>query len=146
MGSSTEVQPTQANRNLGIIGVAQARKPVPVDDILIRQCNSFLEAIHLCIHLSKLPHWRICEQLGIDRGHWTRIMQGQAHFPTNKMHELIHLCGNFAPLQWLSNAVGVPLAIDEKARRRAELMRELELLDVGPSIPVSPSPMLAAAA
>lgn len=126
--------------------LGEARKPVPVDDILIRQCETFLDAIHLCIHLSRKKHYALCDELGIDRGHWTRIMQGQAHFPTNKLHELMKLCGNFAPLQWLSNAMGVPLGIDEKARRRAELMRELELLECGgPSTAISSGPMLAAA-
>lgn len=143
MGPSTEVQHVQ--RRWPMLG--EARKPVPVDDILIRQCETLLDAIHLCIHLSRKKHYALCDELGIDRGHWTRIMQGQAHFPTNKMTELMNRCANYAPLQWLSNAMGVPVAIDEKARRRAELMRELELLDAGrQSIPVHESPMLAAAA
>jgi len=107
----------------------ELKKPVPVDDILIRQCNTFLDAIHLCIHLSRRKHYSICESLGVDRGHWTRMMQGQAHFPTNKMHELMQLCGNLAPLQWLSQKVGVPLGLDAKQQRRAALLRELELLD-----------------
>jgi hypothetical protein len=128
MGPSTQVaQPQPVQRRWAMPG--EARKPVPVDDILIRQCQTFLEAIHLCIHLSRLPNYSIAEKLGIDRGHWSRMMQGQAHFPTNKMHELMQLCGNFAPLQWLAQSVGVPLGIDEKAQRRAQLMRELELLD-----------------
>lgn len=127
--------------------LGEARKIVPADDILLKQCQTMLDAVHLCIHLSKKKNYAICEELGIDRGHWTRMMQGQAHFPTNKLHELCQLCGNMAPLQWLSNAVGVRLDIDEKARRRAALMRELELLDDGgQSIPVSSGRMLAAAA
>lgn len=107
----------------------EARKSIPVDDVWINQCQSFLDAIHLCIHLSKLPNYVIAEKLGIDRGHWTRMMQGQAHFPTNKLHSLMQLCGNFAPLQWMAKAVGVPLGIDAKAQRKAQLLRELELLD-----------------
>lgn len=127
--------------------VGEARRPVPVDDILILQCQALLDAIHLCIHLSRVKHYSLCDQLGIDRGHWTRIMQGQAHFPTNKLHELMNLCGNYAPLQWLSNAMGIPLGIDEKTRRRAELIRELELLDAGgPSMQISDGRLLAAAA
>lgn len=125
-GPSTEVIGVQ--RQLGPM-LGEARKTVPVDDILVRQCQSLLDAIHLCIHLSKLPNYAIAEKLGIDRGHWTRMMQGQAHFPTNKVHQLMQLCGNLAPLQWLSQAIGVPLGLDARAQRRAQLMRELELLD-----------------
>lgn len=108
---------------------AQGQKAVPVDHILIRQCDTFLDAILLCVHLSKLQHHVVCKRLGIDKGHWSRILQGAAHFPTNKIKALMEECGNLAPLQWMSNACGIPLALDEKQVRRAQLMRELELLD-----------------
>lgn len=107
----------------------EAQKAVPVDHILIKQCDELLDAILLCVHLSKKTHTKIRDTLGIDRGHWSRIMTGQAHFPTNKIKPLMELCGNLAPLQWLANASGIPLAIDEKQVRRANLIRELELLD-----------------
>jgi hypothetical protein len=128
MGPSTQVAEQQpAQRFWPMPG--ESRKAVPVDHILIKQCDTLLDAILLCVHLSKLPHYAVAERLAVDRGHWSRILQGQAHFPTNKMKSLMELCGNLAPLQWLSNACGIPLAIDEKAMRRANLMRELELLD-----------------
>lgn len=108
---------------------SEARNAVPVDDVLVRQCDTLLDAIHLCIHLSKFKNYVLCDKLGIDRGHWTRMMQGQAHFPPNKLNELMKLAGNLAPLQWLSASMGIPLGMDAKQQRRAQLMRELELLD-----------------
>ena len=125
-GPSTEVLGIQ--RQIGPM-LGEVRKPIPADEILVKQCQNFLDAIHLCVQLSRYKHYTIADKLGIDRGHWSRMMQGQAHFPTNKMHELMQLCGNYAPLQWLAKAVGVPINVDEKSRRRAQLMRELELLD-----------------
>ena len=92
-----------------------------------------LDSIHLCIHLSRKKNYALCDELGIDRGHWTRMMQGAAHFPPNKLHDLMSLCGNFAPLQWLSRSMGIPLAVDPKSEKRARLLRELELLDAGDS-------------
>ena len=120
-----EVALTQ--RQMPMLG--SVSKPKKVDGILLSTCESLLDAIHLCVHLSKLPHYVIAEKLGIDRGHWTRIMQGQAHFPTNKMADLQGLCGNYAPVQWLARASGFDLFEDAKAQRREELQRELAALE-----------------
>lgn len=90
-----------------------------IDAQRLSMCQSLLDAVHLCIHLSKLPHYVIAGKLGIDRGHWTRMMQGQAHFPTNKLQLLMEVCRNFAPLQWLAKSSGLtiyedPLAMEER--------------------------------
>ena len=124
-GPSTEVRPPQ--REMRFLG--ETRKPDYVEMKLLGQCESLLQAIHLCVHLSSLPHYAICDKLGIDRGHWTRIMQGQAHFPTNKLPALMELCGNYAPLQWLARATGQEIAIDQRELRRQQLRRELQELE-----------------
>jgi hypothetical protein len=128
MGPSTQLSAVQPVQRFWAMP-GEAQKAIPVDHILIKQCDTLLDAIHLCIHLSKFQHHVVCKRLGIDKGHWSRIMQGGAHFPTNKIKDLMGICGNLAPLQWLSNACGIPLALEEKQVRRAQLMRELELLD-----------------
>lgn len=104
-------------------------KPRKVEEALLRTCQSLLDAIHLCIHLSKFPHYVIAEKLGVDRGHWTRIMQSQAHFPTNKLKTLMEFCGNYAPMQWLARETGFELFEDAKAKRKEELRRELQELE-----------------
>lgn len=109
--------------------LGETRKPDYVELKLLAQCETFLQAIHLCIHLSRLPHYAIAEKLGVDRGHWTRMMQGQAHFPTNKIASLMQLCGNYAPLQWLAKATGQEIAIDQRELRKQQLRRELAELD-----------------
>src|SRR5688572_11343407 len=81
MGPSTQVP----QRQLQGFAAMPAREPMKVESHWLSSCASLLDAIHLCIHLSKLPHYAIAERLGVDKGHWTRMMQGQAHFPTNKM-------------------------------------------------------------
>jgi hypothetical protein len=103
--------------------------PRKIDETLLRTCTTLLEAIHLCIHLSRLPHYAVAERLGIDKGHWTRMMQGQAHFPTNKLTLLMEVCANYAPVQWLCRAAGFQMFEDAKAQRREELRRELEALE-----------------
>lgn len=119
-------QPTR-QREIRILG--ETRKPDYVEMKLLAQCETLLQAIHLCVHLSSLPHYAVCDKLGIDRGHWTRMMQGQAHFPTNKLADLMHLCGNYAPLQWLAKATGQEIAIDQRELRRQQLRQELAELD-----------------
>ncbi len=103
--------------------------PRKVEDALLRTCSTTLDAIHLCIHLSKLPHYVIAEKLGVDRGHWTRMMQSQAHFPTNKITDLQRLCGNWAVLQFQNMEAGFEMYEDAKAKRKEELRRELERLE-----------------
>jgi hypothetical protein len=96
----------QPQREIRMLG--ETRKPDYVEMKLLNQCETLLQAIHLCIQLSRYKHYAICDKLGIDRGHWTRMMQGAAHFPTNKLAALMQLCGNYAPLQWLAKATGQP--------------------------------------
>lgn len=116
-----------AQREMRMLG--EVRRPDYVELKLLAQCETLLQAIHLCIQLSKYKHYTICDKLGIDRGHWTRIMQGHAHFPTNKLVDLMKLCGNYAPLQWIAKATGQEIAIDQRELRRQQLRRELEALD-----------------
>lgn len=109
--------------------LSEVPKPRKVETALIQTCHSCLDAIHLCIHLSRLPHYVIAEKLGIDKGHWTRMMQGQANFPPNKIKSLMDVCGNYAPIQWLAQAVGFELFEDAKSKRKEELRRELQQLE-----------------
>jgi hypothetical protein len=108
--------------------MAEASRPVQVDPELLVGCNTFLDAIHRCIHLSHLPNYVIAQKLGIDKSHWTRMMQAQAHFPTNKMQALMELCGNYAPLQWLAMNCGFEIKENDKAQKIARLERELAAL------------------
>jgi plasmid maintenance system antidote protein VapI len=125
MGPSTQVSETQRPRG----PLREIQKPKKVEGALLSTCDSMLDAIHLCIHLSRLPHYVIAENLGVDKGHWTRMMQGQAHFPTNKMKTLMDVCGNYAPIQWLAAQTGFELFEDARTKRKDELRRELEQLE-----------------
>jgi hypothetical protein len=109
--------------------LAEQPRPGKVDEALLRTCNTLLDAVHLCIHLSHVKHYALAEALGVDRGHWTRMMQGQAHFPTNKLGLLMEKCGNYAPMQFLAREAGFELFEDAKAKRREELRRELDALE-----------------
>lgn len=108
--------------------LAATKKPEKAPAELVERCANRLEAIQLCVQLSKLSNERICLALGIDKGHWTRMMQGRAWFPDPLSVDLMRLCGNLAPLQYEAWALGYELYEDAKAKRKQELQEELARL------------------
>ncbi len=114
-------------RQMPMLG--EARKPSLAPVELVAKCRHRLDAIRLCVQLSHLANDTLCARLGIDRGHFTRMMQGRAHFPDAKSVELMRVCGNYAPLQYEAMACGFELFEDAKAKRKEELRRELEALE-----------------
>lgn len=116
-----------SQKSLPLLSTATA--PESVEPSIVSRCDSMLDAIHLCIYLSRLPHEAICSRLNIDKGHWSRMLQGQAHFPPNKLIPLMELAGNYAPLQWMASACGFELFKDAKQARVAELRAELAKLE-----------------
>ena len=109
--------------------LALLRKPRHIDvsaDLIERQA-SLLGAINLCIQLSGLDDKELYMTLGIDAGHWSRIMKGDAHFPVNKLDELMTLCGNESPLRWMAHkrGYGLHLLKTEAERRIEELESQL---------------------
>jgi hypothetical protein len=103
-------------------------KIINVPEELLSMCKDELDAVRLCVQLSRLPHERVRDALGVDKGHWSRMMQGRAHFPTRKLCELMDYCGNRAPLQYMAQRMGLQMYEDAKAKRKAELEAELRSL------------------
>lgn len=99
-------------------GVAGVREPVFIDLQLIRACKDELDAINLCIDLSRLTDEVLCERLGIDKGHFSRIRKGRAHFPTAKRIALMWLCGNWAPIQFEMLQTDILARIEAAQTRR----------------------------
>lgn len=124
MGTVNQQQPMQ--REMPWLSAAHVPAMVPVD--LLRRCKSRLDAIRLCVQLSNLSHESLCERLGIDKGHWSRIMQGRANFPDAKSIDLMYLCGNYAPMQFEAWKCGFELHKSEREKRIAELETELMAL------------------
>ncbi len=81
-------------------GVVEIREPVWIDWRMVETCKDELDAVNLCINLSGHKDEWLCSQISIDKGHWSRMRKGVAHFPTAKRLDLQRLCGNWAPLQF----------------------------------------------
>ena len=102
-----------------------AKKPlIELDHALVRQQRTLLGAVKLCMSLGGLEADKeVYMPLGVDAGHWTRIMRGDAHFPIDRLPDLMDLCGNEAPMLWLLNNRGYDLGSIRKLE--SELEREL---------------------
>ena len=70
------------------------------DWALVQKCKDRLEAIQLCVQLSGYSYQEVAKQVGIDKGNFTRMMQGRANFPDRKSIRLMRVCKNYAPLQY----------------------------------------------
>jgi|SRR5690348_12563194 len=100
------------------------RERQDVDPSLVVAQPTLLGAIKLCISLAGFDaDKQVYRDLGIDPGHWSRITRGEAHFPIDRLPELMDLCGNEAPLIWLTNARGY----DPRSLRKLETETERAL-------------------
>lgn len=111
-------------REMGLLGNVK-REPQAVSADLLRLCKTRLDAIRLCVQLSGYSRDLICEELEIDKGHFSRMMSGRAHFPDAKSIDLMRLCGNYAPVQFEAMELGLDLRKDDKQARINELRRQL---------------------
>lgn len=95
-----------------------------IDLALVKSQRTLLGAIKLCISAAGFDSDKtLYMDLGIDPGHWSRIMRGEAHFPIDKLPDLMDACGNESPLLWLVDARGYDTA--SLRQRESELEREL---------------------
>lgn len=117
--------------------ISRRAQQVIVPTSVIAAQPTKLSAIKLCMQASGLQDKEICDALGIDCGHFSRVLKGDAYFPNNKEHALMDLCGNEIPLQWDALRRGKELKPllstleqenDELRRQLAEKSRENELM------------------
>ena len=108
--------------------LASVKGPQDVPQEFIRACKSELEALNLCMNLSGLADEAIRDQLGIDKGHFSRIRKGRGNFPPNKRVALMELCGNRAPVQYEAYRLGCELVERSKDARIRELEQQLNEL------------------
>ena len=115
-----------SQREMPVHGEVRKAKAAPVE--LMQMCDDELDAIRLCIQLSKFTQDFIGKQLSIDKGYMTRLLQGNAGALTQKRVALMRLCGTYAPVQFECEALDlVPVPRDEYERLRA-LEAELSVM------------------
>lgn len=97
-------------------------------DYVIDKLKTRLDAVRTMINWSGLSNEYICEQIGIDKGHFSRILKGKASVPDDHRYtKLVDICRNNAPLQWEARFYGYKLKADRDDRIE-QLESELEEL------------------
>lgn len=106
------------------------RSDQALDERMVIAQPTLLGAIKLCVSVAGFESDKqVYGSLDIDPGHWTRITRGEAHFPVDKLPALMDLCGNEAPLMWLTHSRGYDVGSLRKResdleRRNRELTEE----------------------
>ena len=112
-------------------------KPVsmPIETIALQ--TELLGAITLAVQASGVTADDVCSALEIDPGHYSKIMSGKAHFPTNKLDDLMDYLKNEIPLEWQAHKRGYELKpllstterqLQESEEAKQGLQQENELL------------------
>lgn len=108
--------------------LTEARKAVDVPLEFVKACKDELAALNLCINLSNLSDETIREELGIDKGHFSRMRKGRGNFPANKRLHLMAICGNRAPVQFEALHLNCDLVEKSKDSQIRELEAQLAQL------------------
>ena len=115
----------------------ETHKPQTVSlDVIAAQPDQ-VSANRLCFQVSGKEDKQVYMALDIDKGQWSRIMDGTAHFPPNLYQQFMTICGNEIPLIYLALKRGYGLVqlrdakdrrIAELEKEKAELLKEFEVL------------------
>ena len=113
---------------------------LPLADIdvdLVKRQPSMRAAIQLSVQLSGKDPKAVYIDLGIDKSHWSKIMNGQqAYFPDSKYEALAEVTGNDVPLIWYADRRNYTLkrklsaveAENQRLREEVEDSRKREAL------------------
>lgn len=124
----------------GELPLRRAAVTSPVSPEVVRAQPSFRAAIRLAANASGLEEKEIYVPLKIDGGYWTRIMNGDANFPDDKLEKFMDLVENEIPLEWLAFRRGKGLhmlqteaekqlhAAEARAQRAEDRLQYLESL------------------
>ena len=104
---------------------------IPIDiAAVIQRMPTVDEAVDLCIRVSHRNPKEIYIELEIDKGHWSHMQSGQANFPLSKLEDLMDICGNDIPLQWLAWRRGKGLHLLESEQQRLMRQKDEEIAEL----------------
>jgi hypothetical protein len=112
-------------RELPVHGSVTIRKK-HVPEEVIRQLRNELAAINMDINLSGLTDEYISETLMIHATHFSRMRKGRAHFPPNKLNDLMDLCGSEVFLQYMAWRRRKVMYDDHMSQEEAEILARAE--------------------
>jgi hypothetical protein len=99
-----------------------------VDHASIIRQPSMTKAIVLCVDMAGFVNDKdLCRSIDIDPAVWARIKSGQAHFPHDRLIDLMDEAGNEVPLMWLLHKRGYDL--HSLRKRESETEKALRIKD-----------------
>lgn len=106
--------------------VLDLREP-PVTPEAIRELKSVSAAIRLSIHVSGKEDKQIYMALGIDPGHWSRIVNGNSNFPHDRFPDFFKEVRNDVVVEYLAYQCGkgVHRLESELEKENRELREEM---------------------
>jgi plasmid maintenance system antidote protein VapI len=111
--------------------MAQAQELELMPEILLTQTKDANHAAKFMVGVSGVTNDAIGEEIGKPRETVTRFANGNGGLNANELLRLINACGNVFLLQYLASQCGFDLVRrDAKAQRKAELLAELEAIDM----------------
>lgn len=90
-------------------------------------CRSFRDALAICIQSSRVKRTdaNLAVSAGIHPAQFSRIRQGKAHLPTDKIPVIEKLCSNTAITQWLASQHGAFVRHETLQEKVARLEAQL---------------------
>lgn len=120
--NTTKLQAVQGE----LFGSAK-RTPLPLDVSTLQSKPTFLAALKYVIQCGNFAREKeLFQELGIDKGNWSRMMSGDASFPQDKEELLQELCGNDGLVIWRAyrKGKGVYDLQEAKDKRIAQLEQD----------------------
>lgn len=105
-------------------------EPNDLPDALIFNCPKSFRALNLAIQSAHLEQQDLWKHLGIDKGSWSKIINGQANFPNDKLGSFCKLVNNTIYLRWLNFQCGYqcqPILSTLEQKLEAEQLKSQEL-------------------
>ncbi len=112
--------------------MSQIGLPTEVAEREIVQAKSFCKALELCAGAAGYDlDKELQQELGVDKGHFSRIKNGTEGLKIDKFFHIMDFCGNDAPLMWLAHQRGYDIGLMRKRESETEirLRKEQERAD-----------------
>lgn len=110
----------------GGLPLAQRKEDPPLE--VIARIPRRLDAIRRAIEWAEMDDCTVGQALGVDKPQWSRILNGQAHFPTERYHQFHQVVGNLLLLRWdaLQEGCEIRSLESELERENRELHEQLD--------------------
>lgn len=103
--------------------------PEFLPDHLIETCNSFGDALSLCIQYSRLSYEAISNRSGINPPTISKMLKGSAGIKRKQLETIQRICGNYAIAQFFARDAGCHLVRTTDDEELQELKKRIAIIE-----------------